>query len=109
MYNWKNLDGSQVSRGRFILKTNLNPLLTSQNFSLLWILGIHYGQKNHEKNLPNLNVGTGQCGVGGERQSSGAIACMYKLCFLSAPWRRKEGGPNDVVFMPKPQNVINLF
>jgi len=72
-------------------------------------LEYNYGQKNHEKNLPNLNVGTGQCGVGGERQSSGAIACMYKLCFLSAPWRRKEGGPNDVVFMPKPQNVINLF
>ena len=47
--------------------------------------------------------------VGGERQWYGAIACMHKLCFLSALSRREEDGPNDVVFMPKQQNVINLF
>ena len=47
--------------------------------------------------------------VGGERQWCGAIACMHKLRFLGAFSRRKEDGPNDVVFMPKQQNVNNLF
>ena len=50
---------------------------------------MNYGRKNHKKNLPNLNGGTGQCGVSGDRQWCGAIACKYKLYFLIAHARRK--------------------